>query len=147
MNGPRSFTSLGASAQDLDTASAERLLDAQALHAAGRWASSIAMGLYSLETRLKARICRQLDLLRLPRPFEIHELDGLLLLSGLSRRLNQRSARPVKRNWNEVKKLAKDLNDLRYKPDPRWSQTLADDVLKWLVDPKEGVLPWIASQV
>ncbi len=147
MNGQRSLTSLGASIGDLENASREQLQDAQVLKAQSRWASAIAHAIYALETCLKARICVRLDLKQLPRAFEIHDLDGLLLLTGLSRRLNQKQARPVKKNWNEVKKHAKELNALRYKPDPhRWTQELADEVVSQLTDPQEGVLTWISSQ-
>ena len=50
--GPK-FSTLGADVADLQAAAADRLLDAEALFAAGRFASAIAMGLYSLEIQLK----------------------------------------------------------------------------------------------
>jgi len=42
--------------------------------------------LYALEICLKARICKKLDQPKLPTAFEIHDIDGLLLLAGLARR-------------------------------------------------------------
>jgi hypothetical protein len=77
MPGGSKFATLGANVADLQAAAADRLQDAELLHANGRFASAIAMGVYSLEIHLKARICVKLNLAALPRPFEIHDLEGL----------------------------------------------------------------------
>jgi hypothetical protein len=146
MAGDRSYTSKRAKATDLDIASKDRLAEAEELRKAGRYASAIAMGLYALEIRLKERICRRLDLTQLPTPFEIHDLDGLLVLAGLSRRISSKPARPIKKNWNEIVKQSKKLNALRYEPSSSWTQPDADAFFLQLTDPTAGVLPWILSQ-
>jgi hypothetical protein len=69
MAGEANFTKLRALVADLEVAASDRLLDAEALLASGRFASAIAMGVYSLEIHLKARICRKLNLPALPKPF------------------------------------------------------------------------------
>jgi hypothetical protein len=46
---------------DLQVAAVDRLQDAEALFASGRFASSIAMGVYSLEIHLKVRICQKVE--------------------------------------------------------------------------------------
>src|SRR5262249_61398409 len=109
-------TRLGAALSDLNAAWQDRLADAQALLATGRHAWAIATALYALEIRLKVLICRKLDLQQLPRAFEIHDLDGLFLLVGLSGRLQRRRARGVKANWDSMTDLGGAINDLRYRP-------------------------------
>ena len=84
----RSLASLGAPIRDLDQAWEDRLLDLQTLRATGRLPSAVAIATYSLEIRLKVRICEHLDVLSLPKDFEIHDLKGLLVLAGLSHRLD-----------------------------------------------------------
>ena len=49
-------------------------------------------GIYASEIYLKVRACKKLDLDELPRAFELHDLDGLLVVSGLSRRLEQQAS-------------------------------------------------------
>jgi len=148
MAGERDFSKLEALEADLDVASNDRLIDADALLAARRYASAVAMGVYALEIRLKARICRRLDLDALPKPFEIHDLASLLTLSGLLRRINDPSFTRTLDDWNEVERwsLPKQLNDLRYKPPIICSQPQARDFFAQLRDPPDGVLPWISSQ-
>lgn len=147
MSEARSFAKLGASLADLEAAAGDRLADGEALLAAGRYASAVAMGLYSLEIMLKARVCHQLNLPALPRPFEIHDLDGLLALSGLQRSLNlDPLARDVLINWNSVVDWTARLNGLRYGPASIVRQPDASDFFARLRDQPSGVLPWIANQ-
>ena len=89
----RTFTKLGESLADLEAAWQDRLADAEALFAAGRNAGAIVTGLYALEIRLKVAVCKRLDLERLTKSFEIHDLPALLLLAGWSRRIDRKSAR------------------------------------------------------
>jgi hypothetical protein len=74
MAGGSKLSTLGALVSDLQVAAADRLLDAEALLAAGRYAAAIAIGVYSLEIYLKVRICQTLNLPALPKLFEIHDL-------------------------------------------------------------------------
>jgi hypothetical protein len=82
MGGGSRFSTLGTQVNDLEAAATDRLLDAEALFAAGRFASAVAMGVYALEIQLKVLICRRLNLTALPRAFEIHDIESLLVLSG-----------------------------------------------------------------
>ena len=95
---PTGFAKLGSSVADLDTAWRDRLADAEALLAAGRNGWAIATGLYALEIRLKVLVCRRLDIDKLPKAFEVHDLSSLLLLAGLSQRILRKPARTVKTN-------------------------------------------------
>lgn len=142
----RMFTKLGGALVDLETAWQDRLADAEALFAAGRNGGAIATGLYALEIRLKVAICKRLDLEQLPKNFEIHELDGLLLLAGLSRRIDRKGARKVKANWDLIVRQSEELNKLRYTGDKNWTHAQAAAFLSQLKDPPNGVLPRLSVQ-
>jgi hypothetical protein len=90
MAGKQEFTKPGATRSDLEVAWQDRLADAQALFDAGRHAWAIATALYALEIRLKVLICKRLDVPDLPKAFETHDLDSLLLLAGLSKRIEKK---------------------------------------------------------
>jgi hypothetical protein len=140
------FSKFGANLVDLELAWKDRLEDAHALLAANRHASTIAMGLYSLEILLKTLICKKLDLEQLPTPFEIHDLDGLLVLSGLDRRLGRLKTSRVKFHWDGILNTSVDINNLRYKPNKNWTATDARDLLSQLDDPTDGVIAWLLNQ-
>ena len=147
MGSERSYASLGeASVGDLSQAWEARLLDAETLLAAGRFPSAVAMGVYALEICLKARICARLEVPLLPKAFEIHDLKGLLLLSGLSHRLEVNEARPTRRSWGEITRTAGLVADHRYRPNSVLGRSEAEAFFVQLNDPSSGVLPWILSQ-
>ncbi len=105
------------------------------------------MALYALEISLKAKICNRLDLTHLPKPFQIHELDELLILTGLSRKLEDPAAIRVKQHWDAiVTGQAQHVNDLRYLPSTHVSRGQAEAILQQLTGPTDGVLLWLASQ-
>jgi len=116
MAGERRFAKLGAKLSDLEEAAADRLRDADVLSEGGRHDSAIAMGLYALEISLKTAICRRLDLDALPTEFQIHDFEGLLVLSGLSTRLRSPEAAAVKANWDFLtgNYQSAHVNELRY---------------------------------
>jgi hypothetical protein len=147
----RSFKKLEATAVDLRAASKDRLEDARILAAAGHPASAIAAGLYALEIFLKVLICQRLDLPALPKAFEIHDLEALLILSGLSQRLA--GASHIRFNWDQILIPAQKLEELRYLPEgsqqlPIGARNPQDAVtfLARLDDPNDGVLTWLSSQ-
>jgi hypothetical protein len=142
----RDYTKLETQLADLEAAWKDRLKDAEALLAAGRNGSAIAMAVYALEIRLKVFICRRLDVQQLPRAFETHDLDGLLLLAGLSNRIKRRNARKVKPNWDAITKVAERANELRYTPESNWTHAQASLLLKQLKHSSDGILPWLARQ-
>jgi hypothetical protein len=140
------FTKPGGKRSDLEAAWQDRLADAEALLAAGRHAWAIATGLYALEIRLKVLICKRLDLQHLPKGFEIHDLDGLLLLTGLSQKMQKKGARKTRLNWDGIVNVARVLNDLRYQPAANWTATDSHTFFRRLNDPPDGVLPWLSRQ-
>jgi hypothetical protein len=145
MAGGSKLSTPGALLLDLQLGAADRLLDADALSAAGRHASAIAMGVYSLEIYLKARICQRLNLTALPRLFEIHDLEGLLVMTGLQAARNA-APHPVQQNWVDITAEAARIHDLRYLPAATRNQSDAQTFLQKLRDPPDGVLPWLLAQ-
>ncbi len=142
----RAFSNLGAKVGDLESAWRDRLIDAEHLMNADRYSTAISMGLYALEILLKSRICLRLDLRQLPKPFEIHDLSGLLVLSGHSRSINKKIARRVKTNWVQVEKMSRELLKLRYQPNTMKTRQMAEDFFAQLKAEPDGVIPWISSQ-
>jgi hypothetical protein len=145
MAGERSYSSLGAKLGDLRIAWPDRLGDGEILLAANRFPSAIAAGLYALEILLKIRICERLDLHSLPKPFEIHDLDGLLTLAGLSRAVDEKKARGAKRNWASIVAMSRRLTDLRYGTEPRPEEAEARAFFSQLRDGPDGVISWIST--
>lgn len=146
---PASFSMLGESLTDLQAAHVDRLAEANELFGLGRFGSAIAMGLYSLEIYLKVRICLRLDLPALPKPFQVHELDSLLVLSGLQGRMDLLGIQPIRLNWIALAASTMKAihpNELRYKPNANWSQAVAKKILDQIQDPNDGVLPWLLAQ-
>jgi hypothetical protein len=131
---------------DLDQASIDRLDDSKALIAAGRPASSIASALYALEIRLKVLICKRLDRINLPDAFKFHDFEALLILTGLSGRLDDPLAARVRQNWVEVVDMARNIDKYRYLPDKGWSMAEATTLISWLEDPNDGVITWLKAQ-
>lgn len=141
----RSYTKFGAMLTELEIAAADRLADAEALLVAGRYATSIAMGIYSLEIYLKVGVCKRLDLPALPKAFEIHDLESLLVLTGLSVAFDS-APQPVRTNWEKIVIDSGEINALRYQPGSLRSQAQARAFLSQLRDPNDGVIPWFLTQ-
>jgi len=141
----KSFAKLGAPLADLEAAATERLQDAEMLFAGGRFASAIAMGVYSLEIHLKVRICKKLNLIGLPKAFEIHELESLLVLSGL-RAARDSAPHALRFNWEQIADQSLRTNEMRYLSPSKWNQSDALTFLQQLRDPPDGVLPWLLAQ-
>jgi hypothetical protein len=143
----RSLTKLGAPIFELDSASAEQFSDAEVLLRNGRYAAAIIHGLYALEIKLKVLICRRLELQNLPQVFQIHDLEALMLHAGLARRIKSvRRPRSVAKNWEALLQLSREIGELRYIPDPKWDERVANQVLHQLRDSPHGVLPWLSKQ-
>lgn len=143
----RSFAKLGVRVHELERAARDRLEEAELLFAAERYSSAVMMGLYGLEIQLKVLICRRLDLDQLPRAFETHDLEGLLVLAGLSRKIKSiKRPRGVEKNWSELLVVSEAINDFRYTTNPGWDRAWADKILRQLRDHPNGVLPWLSKQ-
>jgi hypothetical protein len=145
MAGEPKYARLGAQLADLQVAALDRLEDADALFASGRFASAIAMGVYSLEIHLKVRICYRLNRRSVAEAVRDPRTGRPLVLSGL--RAAYDSAPPaVQRNWEDVARQALEINELRYLPNANWTRAGSLTFLQQLRDPPDGVLPWLLVQ-
>lgn len=142
------YSKPGTSLVDLEQACPHRLSDADALLAAGCFSAAVAQGVYALEIGLKIRICKCLDLLSLPKAFEIHDLQGLMVLTGLSSRLaTDRANIAISRNFEEIQKDANKVSDNRYKGNQSVTRAEAEEFFARLRDEKDGVLTWILTEI
>jgi hypothetical protein len=146
---PDDFTRLGASLADLQASYPDRLAEANHCFGQGCYGTAMALALYALEIYLKVRICIRLDLQQLPVAFQTHNLDGLLVLSGLKTRMDHLGNHPVKANWDFLASpalRAQHVNEFRYKPNSSWSPAQSADILGRIQDPTNGVLTWLLAQ-
>lgn len=93
---------------ELETIAQARLLDAEALIAAGRYDGAAYICGYTIELSLKARICKTLKWSVFPssnsefqnyQSFKVHNLDVLLHLSGFEEEIKQEQMS----DWSNVK--------------------------------------------
>jgi len=103
------------------------------------------MGIYSLEMHLKVLIFKRLNLSALPKPFEIHELESLLVLSGLQAARDQAS-QSLQFNWEEIADQSLQVNEMRYLSPTNWNQGDAQGFFQQLRDTPDRVLPWLLAQ-
>ena len=121
-----------------------RLSDFRALWKTGRYHAAIYMSGYALEACLKCAICKNLKLDQLPKVFEYHDLESLLLFSGLEAELyldakRRESFEGLLNDWSV---------EMRY-VDPENSKFnfgLCAEVDTWLNDVGFGLLPWLRSR-
>jgi len=125
----------------------ERIEDAEALYAAGRYSAAYYLAGYSIECALKAAICRKLQRHTLPARSLLnnvfnHELEKLLIQSDLSTDFTlDGAARPLLaanwatlRDWNESK---------RYQ---RNSRLQARDIIRAVHVGPDSMLPWLVAR-
>ena len=120
----------------------ERLLDFEALRAAGRFHSAIYMGGYALEAFLKCCICKRLDSDKLPKVFEFHDLENLLFFAGLKNELNLNSSASQAFEYIEERWLDATI---RYEDpaDKRYDAFTCSNMHNCLHDPQNGVISWL----
>ena len=147
MAGDRPYSKLGTKLSDFEQVVAERLDDAEILANAGRHASAIVAGLYALEISLKIAICKKLDLDALPVEFQVHDFGSLMVLAGLSRRIEKPEFIGVKSNWDAIvsKYKTSHVNQLRYSPTDAGPEQVAE-FLERLRGSERGVLAWLSAQ-
>jgi len=100
--------------EDLKKLARERLKDAESLFHAGRYDGAVYVCGYAVELALKHRICKTLKWDDYPASnklnnFKTHDLDLLLLLSGVKKKINAEL-------WAEWSGVSGWTSELRYKP-------------------------------
>ncbi|MEK7732151.1 MAG: hypothetical protein AAB363_09885, partial [Planctomycetota bacterium] len=109
----------------------------------GHFAGAVYLAGYSVECCLKAAICKSLDWERLLGLFKTHDLEGLLLYSGFDRQLRAnpsilRSSTEIIANWSE---------ETRYMAPNSFDRPKAEEFLRWVADPKVGVVTWLQNHI
>ncbi len=128
---------------ELSELAESRLSEARVLLREGHFAASVYLAGYSVECCLKAAICRSLDWERLLGLFKTHDLEGLLLYSGFDRQLRADPA--ILRSFTEI--IANWSEETRYTAPSSIDRRKAEEFLRWVVDPKVGVLTWLQDRI
>ncbi|MCK4659683.1 MAG: HEPN domain-containing protein [Phycisphaerae bacterium] len=139
----------------LEELGATRLKEANALLQAGHYAGAIYLAGYAVECYLKVAICAALDWDELHGTFKSHDLDVLLLHSGLKKEMEAPEAAQVKRSFRKITEVwileGKDGGrdsgkNIRYQHPSGLSEDDARSFLKWVNDPSVGVVPWVKGR-
>jgi len=130
---------------DLEIAWLDREAEAEQLAANDHRAIAASLRCYALEVRIKALICQKLNLEYLPRACKTHDLNELVIFTGLLAELYDPINFAVAVNWNVLAEFSsKLLNVLRYRPEHLYSVNQADRLDAALDDPHDGVLTWLS---
>lgn len=124
-----------------------RLREAQVLYDGRCYTGSIYLAGYAVECCLKVAICRVLDCDGLLGTFLSHELEVLLLHSGLKRRM-QRHAPEVYRSFANIQGvwvMSRDKS-IRYRDPEQFGADGAKTFLNWVMGESCGVVPWLRRQ-
>lgn len=133
---------------DLEHAWSARLDEAQTLEENGHHAMALALRVYAVEIKLKAIICKHLSVDCLPAVCMTHDLEKLIIFSGLVSRLDDASNLFLRKNWDEVASFSSlRLNDARYLPPDHLSRAEIDGYRSALLDPTHGVWPWLSTRL
>lgn len=131
---------------DLEAAWKEREAEASLLANAGHFGVALASRLYALEIRIKVRICKHLGLILLPKHCKTHDLDELVLFTGLWPVLDDPANTTLRQNWELLSNYSRQgLNQLRYKSNTQLDAAQRDRLFQALDDRPEGVWTWLSS--
>ena len=124
-----------------------RFREARLLFEQGCYAGAVYLGGYSVECFLKAAICAALDWDGLRATFAVHDLDGLLLHSGLARRMESKSE--VKDSFASLKEIwiVHGKRSVRYRKPTVFGRDDAQKFLDWVGGEEHGVVPWVKEQI
>lgn len=123
-----------------------RLDEALALREAGFWVGAIYLAGYAVECFLKAAICKTLDWADMRATFTTHDLELLLVHTGLENQM--RSAAAVYDNFRRITYVwPEDRGELlRYRDPAKYTRQDAENFLEW-VSGREGVVTWLRGRV
>ena len=118
----------------------DRKADFDLLRSQGQWTTSVYIGGYIVETRLKYKICERLDVDNLPAIFKTHNLLALIIFAGLSKSLKTHPS--IEDNLLKINQIHSD-SSWRYKCHDSIHQTDSEKLNHWLFDPNDGVITWL----
>jgi len=129
---------------NLDKAWQEREKEAKAL-AASFPATSLTLRIYALEIRIKTIICRRLGIDLLPGHCKTHELDELIIFTGLLGTLADPANDGIRQNWDILVRFVRErLNQIRYLPGSALKAADLNEQLNALDNPDDGVWTWLS---
>ena len=101
---------------------------------------------YCVEALLKCAICKILDADHLPVNFQLHDLEELLFLAGLAKKIQ--ALPETEKNFHYFSALWKSAQ-LRYEDpnSPSFTVNTCNNVDKWLNDPSDGIVPWLERNI
>ena len=140
------LSELGAELVDLRGAFESRYKDYECLRDTKQYAGAVIMGLFAVEILLKCLICKNIREDRLPKVFEEHELQRLLIMAGLRRELEIFPNKSLQLSWAVVQGWGEKSIRARYLPDNKIM-----DPLEWaffstgIEDQICGVVPWLTQ--
>ena len=118
----------------------DRREDFEVLREKGRWTTSVYLGPYIAEARLKFKICEALKLERLPAVLKTHDLNALVIYAGL---LNELKSIPaVFDSFGRINIIHADVS-WRYKVAASSHRVDSDNLNDWLFNPQYGVMTWL----
>ncbi len=133
-----------------------RLEEARVLFRGRHYSGAIYLAGFAVECYLKVAICAALDWDELHGTFKSHDLEGLLLHSGLVRKIETAEAALVKENFGKITELwilegkngsGDREKNIRYRDPNGLSEDDAQAFLEWVDDPDAGVLRWVKRQI
>ncbi len=123
-----------------------RLAEAAVLLTAKHYSAAVYLAGYAVECYLKYAICVTLDWDALYGMFKVHDLEGLLLYSGLDRALRQDEK--VSTSFAKLEALwaIEGRDSIRYRRPSEFDDSSAQTFLNYTNDPLIGVIPWLRKQ-
>jgi hypothetical protein len=135
------------SKKELKAISLMRLKEAKMLYNNKLYDGALYLSGYVIETALKARICKILDVDYPDKEtsFKTHSIDLLVKLGGLTNMLDQKLNNDVnfKANWSLIRPWKPEF---RYNPIGASSQIKVQEVISALEDKNDGVLTWLKTK-
>jgi HEPN domain-containing protein len=136
------------SLNDLAQVGDERLRESKVLLEAGCYAGAIYVGGYAVECYLKAAICHRLQWEKLLGTFKTHDLEALLLYTGLASELEGEIL--VDENFRQVVGMWNDKNGevaIRYRDPKDMDMKTASTFLDCLLGVPGGLIPWLRKAI
>jgi len=122
-----------------------RLKEASALFESGLFSGVVYLGGYAVECQLKATICKTLKLDELPETFKTHDLELLMLHSGVQSILDEST--DVSSNFRKICQFWGRTLEVRYRDPDGVSGEDAKYFMQWVNGTGSGVVPWLQEVV
>jgi len=110
------------------------------LHAAGQWQGAVLHAGFVVELALKIAICKKLNEPKLPRIFQVHDLELLLHCSGLRKTFEGKP--DLYRNFGLV--LNHWSTELRYEK-AVINKAISNKIHRALFDPASGIVTFLST--